>query len=209
MLALLPPPPPPPKSRQTAAHSPWRFRRISLRRMFIAPWLHSGALRLRAGGDAGTARRRRHICSHGEVNFIYRLPKRREREQEREPVVGGTWGPGPCYEVTRELPLALPLCLLGIAHSSLQKRHQVRRARDRRHIVFDNLAPLAEHSADILVPPHPQTPAQCCFFRSHLLVIYASKSRYTVAAAREHRRVIAPRLRTPVASVTSPLHRTR
>ena len=29
---------------------------------------------------------------------------------------------------------------------------------------FDNLAPLPEHSADILVPPHPQTPAHCGFF---------------------------------------------
>ena len=90
--------------------------------------------------------------------------------------------------------------------SSLQKRHQVCSARVRQHNVFDNLAPLAEHSADILVPPHRQTPAQCGFSRSHLLVICAAKPRYTAAAAREHRRVLAPRLPTPGASGTSPLH---
>ena len=45
------------------------------------------------------------------------------------------------------------LCLLAIAHSSMQKRHQVRSARVRRHTVFDNLAPLPEYSAHILVPP--------------------------------------------------------
>ena len=59
----------------------------------------------------------------------------------------------------RELPLALPPRLWGIAHSSVQKRHQVRSARLRRHTAFDNLAPLAEYSADILVPPHSQTSA--------------------------------------------------
>jgi hypothetical protein len=61
-------------------------------------------------------------------------------------------------------------------HSSLQKRHQVRSARVRRHTVFDNLAPLAEHSTDILVPPRPQIPAKCSFVRSHLLVICAAKT---------------------------------
>jgi hypothetical protein len=89
---------------------------------------------------------------------------------------------------------------------SLQERHQVRSALARRHTVFDNLAPLAEHSADILVPPCRQTPARCDFSRSHLLVICAAKPRYTVAAAHEHRRVLAPRLPTPGACVTSPLH---
>jgi hypothetical protein len=74
----------------------------------------------------------------------------------------------------RELPLVLPLRLWGIAHSSLQKRHQARSARVRRHTVFDNLVPLAEHSADTLVPPCHQTPAQCGFSRSHLLVICAA-----------------------------------
>ena len=49
-------------------------------------------------------------------------------------------------------------------HSPLQKRHQVRSARVRRHTVFDNLAPLAEHSADILVPPRRQTPARMRLF---------------------------------------------
>ena len=93
--------------------------------------------------------------------------------------------------------------------TSLQERHQVRSARVRRHTVFDNLAPLAEHSADILVPPCCQTPAQCGFFRSNLLVICAAKPRYTAAAAREHRRVLTPRLPTPGASVTSPLHAPR
>ena len=53
---------------------------------------------------------------------------------------------------------------------SLQKRHQLRSARVRRHAVFDHISPLAEHSADILVPPRLQTPAQCGLFRSHLLV---------------------------------------
>ena len=52
--------------------------------------------------------------------------------------------------------------------------------------------PIALHSADILLPPRPQTPARCCFLRSHLLGIYAEKPHYTAAAAREHRRVIAP-----------------
>ena len=85
----------------------------------------------------------------------------------------------------------------GIAHSSLKKHHQVRGARVRRHTVFDNFAPLAEHAADILVPPFPQTPARCGFFRGHLLVICAAKPRHTAAAAREHRRVLAPRLPTP------------
>ena len=47
----------------------------------------------------------------------------------------------------------------GIAHSSLQKRHKARIARVRRQAVFDNLAPLAEDSADVLVPPHQQIPA--------------------------------------------------
>jgi hypothetical protein len=88
----------------------------------------------------------------------------------------------------------------------MQKRHQVRSARVRRHTVFDNLAPLAEHSADILVPPHRQTPTKCGLFRSHLLVICTAKPRYTAASAREHRRVLAPRLSTPQTKVTSPLH---
>jgi hypothetical protein len=103
----------------------------------------------------------------------------------------------------RERSLVLPPRHWGIAHSSLQKRHQGRSARVRRQTVFDNLAPLAEHSADILVPPHRQTPAQRGFFRSHLLVICAAKPRYTAAAAREHRRVLEPRLPTP-AQVSHP-----
>jgi hypothetical protein len=41
------------------------------------------------------------------------------------------------------------------------------------------------------------------------LVICAAKLRYTAAAAREHRRVLAPRLPTPGASATSPLHTPR
>jgi hypothetical protein len=64
-------------------------------------------------------------------------------------------------------------------HSSLQKRHQLRSARVRQ-------ISLCRH----------QTPAQCGFLRSHLLVICAAKSRYTAAAAREHRRVLTPRLPT-------------
>jgi hypothetical protein len=112
----------------------------------------------------------------------------------------------PWTPVMRELPLALPLRPWGIAHFSLQKRHQLRRARVRRHTVFDHISPLAEHSADVLVPPRRQTPAQCGLFRSHLLVICAAKLRHTAAAAREHRRVLAPRLPTPGASVASPLH---
>jgi len=106
----------------------------------------------------------------------------------------------------RELPLALLLRPGASRILSLQKRHQLRSARVMRHTVFDSLAPLAEHSADVLVPPCRQTPAQCGFFRGHLLVICAAKPRYTAAAAREHRRVLAPRLPTPGASVTSPLH---
>ena len=93
-----------------------------------------------------------------------------------------------------------------ISHSSLQERQQVCRARVRRHTVFHNLAPLPEHSADILVPPRQHIPAQSGFFRSHLLMIRAAKPRYTAAAAREHRRILAPLLSTPGASVTSPLH---
>jgi len=58
------------------------------------------------------------------------------------------------------------------------------------------------------MPPRRQIPAQCGLFRSHLLVICAAKPRYTAAAAREHRRVLAPRLSTPGASVTS-LHTPR
>jgi hypothetical protein len=65
-------------------------------------------------------------------------------------------------------------------HSSLQKRHQVRSARVRRHTVFDNLAPLAENSADILVPPCRQTPAQCGSFdntrlKCHVPVAHAMR----------------------------------
>ena len=103
------------------------------------------------------------------------------------------------------LSLVLPLYLWGIAHSSVQKRHLVRSARVRRNTVFDNLVPLAEHSADILVSPCLQIPAQCGFFRSHLLVICVAKPRYTAAAAREHGRVLALRLPTPYKNVTSPL----
>jgi hypothetical protein len=55
-------------------------------------------------------------------------------------------------------------------------------------------------SRHFLSTPH----ISCGFFRSHLLVICAAKLCYTAAAAREHRRVLAPRL--PGASVTSPLH---
>ena len=57
--------------------------------------------------------------------------------------------------------------------------------------------PLPQDSADILVPPCRQIPAQCGFLRGHLLMICAAKPRYTAAAAREHRRVLAPRLITP------------
>jgi hypothetical protein len=80
----------------------------------------------------------------------------------------------------------IPLCLRGIAHSSLQKRHHVRSARVGSHTVFENLAPLAEYSADILVPPCEQIPAQCGFLRGNLLVNCSSKPLYTAAAAREH-----------------------
>jgi len=64
-------------------------------------------------------------------------------------------------------------CVLGASRIRIhrKKRHQLRSTRVRRHTVFDNLAPLAEHSADILVPSRRQTPAQCGFFRSHFLVI--------------------------------------
>ena len=60
-----------------------------------------------------------------------------------------------------------------------------------------------------LVPPRRQTPAQCGFFRGHLLVIHAAKPRYTAAAAREHGLVLEPSLLTPGASVTSPFHTLR
>ena len=108
-------------------------------------------------------------------------------------------------------PLTRTLESSGIAHSSLQKRHQARSARVRRNTILDNLAPLAEHSADIfiLVSPPRQTPAQCGLFRSHLLVICAAKPRYTAVAAREPRRVLAPRLPTPAANVPSQLHAPR
>jgi hypothetical protein len=88
----------------------------------------------------------------------------------------------------------------------LEEGQQVRRARVRRHTVFDNLAPLLEHSADILVPSREAISAHSGFFRGHLLMICAANPRYTAAAAREHRRVLAPRLRTPGASATSPFH---
>ena len=117
--------------------------------------------------------------------------------------------PSLSISLSLSLSLVLSLCLWGIAHSSLQKRHQVRSARVRRNTIFDNSAPLAKYSAHILVPPPRQTPAQCGFSRSHLLVICAAKPRYTAAAAREHRRVLAPRLPTPGASATSPLHNPR
>ena len=105
----------------------------------------------------------------------------------------------------------LPQSLTGVHSLLLQKRHQARSARVRRHTDFDNLAPLAEHSAYIFVPRRQQTPAQCGFFRSHLLVICAEKPGYTATAAREHRRVLAPRLPPAQvgASVTSPLHTPR
>ena len=90
----------------------------------------------------------------------------------------------------------------SLVHHGVNSSPQKRRVR--RHTVLDNLAPLAEYSADFLVPPRPQTPAQRGFFRSHLLVICAAKPRYTTAAAREHPHALAPRL--PGASVTSPLH---
>ena len=92
--------------------------------------------------------------------------------------------------------MVTPSVSLCVVHSSLQKRHQVRSARVRRHTVFDDLAPLAEHSAYILVPPRPQTPAHCGIFRSHLVVICAAKPRYTAANARVHLRVLAPLLPT-------------
>ena len=108
------------------------------------------------------------------------------------------------------LSLALPPRPWGIMACIHRSRNATRSAmRVRRHTVFDNLAPLAEHSADILVPPCRQTAAQCGFSRSHRLVICAAKPRYTAAAAREHWRVLAPRLLTPSASVTSPLHTPR
>jgi len=105
----------------------------------------------------------------------------------------------------RELPLDLPLCLRVIQHSSLQKRHQVSSARVRGHAVLDNLTLLAEHSADILVPPRPQTPDQCYFFQSHPLVICNAKPRYTAAVAREHWRVLALFLPT-CCNVSHPRH---
>ena len=43
------------------------------------------------------------------------------------------------------------------------------------HTVFHNLLPLPEYSADIIVSPRRQAPAQRGFFRSHLLVILATR----------------------------------
>jgi hypothetical protein len=116
--------------------------------------------------------------------------------------------PDPRHERTASGAPSASLGHHGV-HSSLQKRHELRSARVRRHAAFDHIALLAEHSANILVPPRPQTPAQCGFFRSNLLVICAAKPRYTAASAREHRRVLVPRLPTPSKSVTSPLHTPR
>jgi hypothetical protein len=65
------------------------------------------------------------------------------------------------------------------------------------------------NSAEILLPPSQQIPAQSGFLRGHLLMICAAKPRYTAAAAREHGCVLAPRLRASGASVTSPLHTPR
>ena len=90
-----------------------------------------------------------------------------------------------------------------------QKRKQLLGARVRSHSVFDNLKPIAQYSADILVPPSQQIPDQSGFLRGHLLMICAAKPRYTAAAAREHGRVLAPRLRASGVSVTSPLYTPR
>ena len=91
---------------------------------------------------------------------------------------------------------------LPIVHSSLQKRHQVCSARVRRHTVFDNLAPLAEHFADILVPPRPQIP--CGFFRRQHLVINAAN-----LTTRQPLHVSIGVSSPPGISVTSPLHTPR
>jgi hypothetical protein len=148
------------------------------------------------------------------------------------------------------LQLALPLRHWGIAHSPLQKRHQVHSARLRHHAVFDNLPPLAEFTPaapaqaclighlfgaftpalvsrrgfpGVCIPARlsgrwyrtllcrypcaaPSSDSQCGFFRNYLLVICAAKPQYTAADVREHRIVMAPRLLTPGASATSPLH---
>jgi hypothetical protein len=111
----------------------------------------------------------------------------------------------PLYESTASDTPSVSLGHHGV-HSQLQKRHQVRSARVRRHTVFENLVTLAEYSTDILVQTPRQTVSQCSFFRSHLLVICTATPRYTAATAREHQRVLAQRLITPCASVTSPLH---
>jgi hypothetical protein len=141
--------------------------------------------------------------SYAKLNvFIIHVKSFYSKTLSRPPSAGRRPGPP-----LRENCLWRSLCVLGASRIlSLQKRHQLRSARVRRHTVFDSLASLAEHSADVLAPPCRQTPAQCGLFRSHLLVICAAKPRYTAAAAREHRRVLAPRLPTPGASVTSPLH---
>ena len=39
-------------------------------------------------------------------------------------------------------------------------------------------------------------------------MICAAKPRYTAAAARQHRRILAPLLRAPITPVTSPCHKT-
>ena len=73
---------------------------------------------------------------------------------------GNDWG-----KTDTQPQLALPVRRRqGIVHSSLQEHQQVRSARVRRHTVFHNLPPLAEHTADILVPPCHLIPAQCGFF---------------------------------------------
>ena len=60
----------------------------------------------------------------------------------------------------------LPQSLTGVHSLLLQKRHQARSARVRRHTDFDNLAPLAEHSADIRVPPVVRLPPNAAFFEA-------------------------------------------
>ena len=167
--------------------------------LIVRPWSRSRVLRKGGGGRLGGGRRGGGVGGQGgggaaaAARLYHRYTQQIEEEQQqhfRLLVKTSRYFPSsaapPVLAVTSPsfCRLVNPLCLWGIAHSSLQKRHQVLSARVRRHTVFDDLAPLAEHSADILVPPHNQTPAQCGFFRSRLLVICTAKPRYTAAAAR-------------------------
>jgi hypothetical protein len=79
----------------------------------------------------------------------------------------------------------LPLRLRGIAHSSVEERHQVRSARFRRHTVLHNLAPLAEptqaawhkHASLSLSPGNHELPHSCALRNQKLKITQLCRPR--------------------------------